>query len=318
MTYPWIGAAQPMAANAFDIAASKLGCEVAAIKAIWEVEAAGAGFNKDGSLKSRFEPHKMPGATTDWRDSMVIKPRARSELFMQAYRKNPTAALEATSWAGPQIMGFNHGDAGFSSALEMVATLADREDAHLVAFVDLVTAWGLDASIRAHDWHAFEVTYNGGGQGGAYARKIEAAYRRHSGGQASPTVLRLGDQGPEVRRLQSALGVPADGAFGTVTLDAVKAFQSKVGLPVDGLVGKRTWVALTAHRDAKPPRQRTGIDEVAGRILDWGLKGGGGIGAGALLDRAPGMAVDALFYGGAALVLIVTGVILFRWVRDAA
>lgn len=318
MTYPWNGAAQAMSAGAFERAAKMLGCEVAAIKAIWDVEASGEGFTRDGAVKSRFEPHKMPGATTTWRDSMKIKSNARTDLFMEAYDANPEAALQATSWGGPQIMGFNHVAAGFKSAFEMVKAMARSEDAHLVAFVDLITDWGLDSAIRAHDWEAFENRYNGGGQGGAYARKIEAEYRRHSGGKVSPTVLRFGDRGAEVKRLQSALGIVDDGAFGPATLEAVRVFQERMGLPVDGLVGQRTWGALVQHREAKPAKQETNIDAIAKQVLDWGLKGGGGIGAGALLDRAPGLAVDALFYGGAALALVVAGVFVFRWVRDAA
>ncbi|WP_299734635.1 N-acetylmuramidase domain-containing protein [uncultured Roseobacter sp.] len=318
MTYPWNGAARPMSAHAFESAANDIGCEVAAIKAIWEVEASGAGFTRNGAVKSRFEPHKMPGSKLNWRDSMEIPTSQRTQMFLTAYRKTPEATLEATSWGGPQIMGFNHRKAGFSSALEMVEAMAEAADAHLAAFVTLVTNWGLDAAIRAHDWQTIEVRYNGGGQGGAYAKKMEAAYRRHSGGKTSPAVLRIGVRGPEVKRLQQALGIEADGAFGPATLAAVRQFQSGASLPVDGIVGKRTWGALVERRDAKPVKQATGVDVIAERVLDWGLKGGGGIGAGALLDRAPGMAVDALFYGGAALALVVACVFVFRWARDAA
>ena len=48
----------------------------------------------------------------------------------------------------------------------------------------------------------------------------------------------------DVRTLQRALGVPADGAFGPGTVKAVKAFQRAHGLTADGVVGPATWQAL--------------------------------------------------------------------------
>jgi Putative peptidoglycan binding domain len=48
----------------------------------------------------------------------------------------------------------------------------------------------------------------------------------------------------EVRALQHALGVPADGVFGPQTEKAVKHYQRKHGLTVDGVVGPATRQAL--------------------------------------------------------------------------
>ena len=69
------------------------------------------------------------------------------------------------------------------------------------------------------------------------------------------TVLREGDQGDEVRRLQYYLRVISnyfaqvrpvemDGVFGPQTRSAVTDFQTRFGLGVDGIVGPRTWRAL--------------------------------------------------------------------------
>ena len=60
----------------------------------------------------------------------------------------------------------------------------------------------------------------------------------------SHPTLRFGSRGEAVRRLQKLLGVTADGIFGRITENAVKAFQKRHGLVVDGIVGARTWAQL--------------------------------------------------------------------------
>ena len=57
-------------------------------------------------------------------------------------------------------------------------------------------------------------------------------------------VVKRGDRGDAVRKIQSALGVGADGVFGPVTERAVKRFQRSHGLLVDGIVGPQTRAAL--------------------------------------------------------------------------
>ena len=57
-------------------------------------------------------------------------------------------------------------------------------------------------------------------------------------------MLKIGNKGEEVKRLQEALGINNDGIFGKQTEEAVKLFQKKNGLEVDGIVGDKTWTAL--------------------------------------------------------------------------
>lgn len=57
-------------------------------------------------------------------------------------------------------------------------------------------------------------------------------------------MLKIGNKGEEVKRLQEALGITNDGIFGKQTEEAVKLFQKKNGLEVDGIVGDKTWAAL--------------------------------------------------------------------------
>jgi hypothetical protein len=66
-----------------------------------------------------------------------------------------------------------------------------------------------------------------------------------SGSETSaPVVLKRGDRGKSVRKLQAALGIAADGVFGSQTERAVKRFQKRKGLTADGIVGPKTRDAL--------------------------------------------------------------------------
>lgn len=56
--------------------------------------------------------------------------------------------------------------------------------------------------------------------------------------------LKKGSRGQEVKILQKALNLLADGIFGPLTEEGVKAFQQSKGLVVDGIVGPKTWAAL--------------------------------------------------------------------------
>lgn len=65
--------------------------------------------------------------------------------------------------------------------------------------------------------------------------------------QAAPvtdSILKRGDSGSRVVALQKALGVAADGEFGTATHKAVRAFQRANGLAIDGVVGAMTAAKL--------------------------------------------------------------------------
>lgn len=64
-------------------------------------------------------------------------------------------------------------------------------------------------------------------------------------------LLRQGDEGARVRRLQEALvtrgaTLEVDGRFGQATEAALRGFQSGQGLQADGVAGPRTWAALLA------------------------------------------------------------------------
>lgn len=324
---PWMGAPERrnLAGPDFEAAAVRLGCEVAAIQAVWQVEASGRHFLADGSVVRRFEPHHFPrelwpaigfavqAGEAPWRASLRLSSEA---MFQRAARLDADAAMRASSWGAPQIMGFNAEAAGFGSAGEMVAHMARGAPQQLGAFVQLIEGWGLASALRARDWREFARRYNGSGQVDAYARRLESAYRAHSGGDASPVVLRLGDRGPAVQRLQRALGVQDDGAFGPQTDRAVRAFQRDAGLTVDGVVGARTWAELHATEGAKPPAQPTPLDGLAERVQAVTAPAAAGLG---LLEAAryavPEGALTWIVAGAVGLALIAGTAWAIRYVR---
>jgi putative chitinase len=61
---------------------------------------------------------------------------------------------------------------------------------------------------------------------------------------AAPATLRLGSRGDEVRKLQTALGITADGVFGPGTERALKQWQAGAGLIADGIAGPATFRKL--------------------------------------------------------------------------
>ena len=66
---------------------------------------------------------------------------------------------------------------------------------------------------------------------------------------AEAAVVKRGDRGAKVERIQRALGLsPADGVFGPATKRAVKRFQRRHGLVPDGVVGPATNAALGLTR----------------------------------------------------------------------
>lgn len=310
MTYPWEGAARSADASDFVRAAAAIGCDVAAIRAVWQVEASGSPWRADGSLERRFEPHKLTPPQGTYQTSRKLSQAQRERAFAAAYAANPEDAMRATSWGGPQIMGLNYEAAGYGSALQMVTAMSNTEGNQILAFVALVKAWGIDSALRSHDWQAFARRWNGNANVTAYAAKVEKAYRALSG-SASPQVLRSGDKGPAVKKLQQALGVTADGSFGPETLDAVKAAQTAAGLPVDGVVGARTWGTL----DGTPAAQPTPFDLVASVGAQAGAAAGAIGTVSAALKELPEIATTILISGAVAGALLALGFWLFRRVR---
>ena len=70
-------------------------------------------------------------------------------------------------------------------------------------------------------------------------------------------LLKKGSKGLEVKQLQKALGVSADGIFGAGTEAVVKKFQKDNGLDADGIVGSKTWEAIGIDTDSSSASKET-------------------------------------------------------------
>ena len=333
---PWIPAHPnpPRATPAdFERAARQLGCTPAEIRAVWKVEAAGRPFRADGSVERRFEPHHFPrtlwatlGFTVrpneaPWRASLR---QSNNALANRAFELDAESMLRASSWGAPQIMGFNHQDAGHIAARNMVEAMAKGEAEHLNAFTTLINAWKLAPAIRAHDWERFARRYNGPGQVQHYANLLERAMgvtsaQKHAAaleaatrsetGAPSRVVLRLGSEGPAVAKLQRALQIEDDGVFGTNTERAVQRFQEDNTLAVDGVVGARTWRTLDANELL---REKIDVQSASAKTA------AAGAGAAVLAPAAAAVGATASVNIGAAavvaalVIIVIGGAILWR------
>src|SRR5688500_2824341 len=122
-------------------AAKRIGCDVAAVRAVIEVESAGAGFRDDGRPKILFESHifsRLTAGRYDKPHPTLSTPTPKRELygldqysrFYQALQLNAEAAIQSCSWGLMQIMGFNWAACGEASLLGFLMAMHHNEDAH--------------------------------------------------------------------------------------------------------------------------------------------------------------------------------------------
>lgn len=158
----------PIYQEDYTAAAARLGCSVAAIRAVAETESSGAGI-KNGVLVKRFEPH------------IFLRRTGKSAAtYTAAYALNPSEALKSTSWGAFQVMGFNFKEAGYSSVEQMVAAYGQNEQNQIESFVTLILAWGLDDELRGLKWAAFAYRYNGPRyRDNNYDTKMATAYAKY-------------------------------------------------------------------------------------------------------------------------------------------
>jgi hypothetical protein len=194
------GAARPRSASALQRAADQLGCDVATVEALLDVEAAGFGFDHAGRPKMLFEPHifwqNLSGAERDaavqaglaypaWRPG-DYPPDSYPRLY-KAMQINEDAALNSCSWGLPQILGENHAPAGYPTPHDMVGAFCDGEDEQIAAMVRFICARNLHGTLQARNWAAFARGYNGPAYArNNYDRKLAVAYAKYAGGDVPP------------------------------------------------------------------------------------------------------------------------------------
>lgn len=67
--------------------------------------------------------------------------------------------------------------------------------------------------------------------------------------------IKLGSRGDDVKTLQNALNLVADGVFGKITHEVVVQYQKEHGLVADGVVGPKTWNLILEKWPQKSKRR---------------------------------------------------------------
>ena len=174
----------------FETAAHILDCDVAAVKAVAEVESRGDGFLADGRAKILFEGHIFykytKGAFKDSHPTICYSPWTKQfyrggageyERLEEAEELNQSAARMSASYGKFQIMGFNFSVCGFTTIDEFYDAMQKDEKSHLDAFCEYLKHNGLDAALREHRWKDFAKGYNGPEYWkNNYDKKLEQAY----------------------------------------------------------------------------------------------------------------------------------------------
>ena len=180
----------------FERAANSLGCDVAAIKAVCEVEAPQGGFHEDGTTpRILFEAHHFSRLTQHqydqshpaisaprWDRSLYVGGMKEHRRLADAAKLDREAALQSASWGKFQIMGFNWTLTGAKSLQEFINDMYRSEGAHLDAFVGFVKNSGLASPLLEHRWADFARGYNGAGYAAnRYDVKLAVAHAKHGG-----------------------------------------------------------------------------------------------------------------------------------------
>ncbi len=188
-------------------AADKLGIEVAAIKAVNEVESRGSGFLNDFPV-ILFERHIFWKRLQAWGVNPVPLEQGNENILGASWERqhykggvkelgrleqakviHPQAALESASWGAFQIMGFHWKKLGYANVEEFVARMMSSEAEHLEAFSRYINTFGCIRGLRLtagqsaltlDNFSQFALCYNGPGyKETKYHTKMFNAYLRY-------------------------------------------------------------------------------------------------------------------------------------------
>ena len=184
--------------------AQKYDVELAAVKAVNEVESRGRGFLIGGRPKILFEGHifwkqlekrNLPPAsylneeTKDvlykkWTRSFYLGGAGEYDRLNKAVAiaDDPNfkeAAFSSASWGAFQIMGYHYKSLGYPSVEEFVSKMYNHEREHLGAFGKYLDANNLIRHLKSQNWASFARGYNGPAYAtNKYDIKLKNAYER--------------------------------------------------------------------------------------------------------------------------------------------
>lgn len=178
--------------------ANELGCDVAAIQAVIEVESPRGGYLPDGRVVILFERHvfwrelnglgydlaplNIPASICSQQRGGYVGGAGEYARLAHAASFNREAAYRSCSWGRFQIMGYHATALGYESAVHMALAFKASEAQHLFAFSAFIQ---LDAellkALRNRKWAAFAKIYNGPAYAdNLYDTRLARAYARHS------------------------------------------------------------------------------------------------------------------------------------------
>ncbi|MCM1520725.1 MAG: N-acetylmuramidase family protein [Lachnoclostridium sp.] len=178
--------------------AEELGVEVAAIKAVVEIEAGKThqGFsapmkpliNFDLGMFRKLAP-RYGVKLSDYYAShpSVFKAASRTQSAVNkrlesAMTINRDLAAESTFWGMFQIGGFNWQKCGTESIDEFITLMSRSERDQLELFARFITNTGLLKYLKSKNWAAFARGYNGNSYAArGYHTKLANAYRKYKG-----------------------------------------------------------------------------------------------------------------------------------------
>lgn len=236
------GAALPLSETDIVAAAQMLGIEPAVVHAVDEVESRGHGFLPDKRPTILFERHifsRRTGHQYDIGHSGISNPAPggygasgahQYDRLAEAIELDRRAALQSASWGRYQVMGFNAEACGWPDVDAFVASMQESEAEHLKAFIGYCRANDLVRFLATHDWRSFAAGYNGRGNVDDYSQKLATAYRRHvAAATGVSTPVSAVTPRDTIKRVQEAIGVVSDGAFGPRSRAALNAVLIAAG-----------------------------------------------------------------------------------------
>ncbi len=186
----------------YEKVAKELDIPVAAIRAVVEIEAGprASGFNPDHTPIINFDITMFRQAARRRNININSYRRSHPVVFAPLNRRrfgstqaaqyarldsamtiDTVAALEGTFWGMFQIGGFNWKICGYHGVRDFVNVMCESELAQLEIFARYIRARGLDKYIRARNWAAFSLRYNGPGyKRMKYDTRMAAAFARFS------------------------------------------------------------------------------------------------------------------------------------------
>lgn len=179
--------------------------ELAAVKAVNEIESSGKGFLINGSPKILFEGHVF------WRElqkrkvnPQTLLDESSKDVLYKKWTKNnylggtkeylrlekaanlqdskqvKEAAYCSASWGAFQIMGYHYSSLGYESIDAWVNNMYEHEREHLKAFGKFLDVNQLMVHLKDRNWAKFAKGYNGPAYKlNNYDKKLETAYERH-------------------------------------------------------------------------------------------------------------------------------------------